>query len=611
MNAATRTFGNRSEPDPRVSACSPVIAPLKGRDFAGSGKTHRRRYQDRGPTLFDFIPGIHTTPRTVQDLLAAIQQHKPQLPVPMLQTTAGHISTFLNTPVEELAIDALADIGPEFRDYLRERRYKRNSVRSYSNFLSLLLRIANEFGWDPQDLHVPEAWKTIFAAMPRDSAAHRICRYAIRHRKAPSDFCDADLDAWEQQAVSYGRSYSYTRGAKSEFRHLLSTSGLLGLVSGVSCSPEAAHYGVPLRSFPRRLRTEVEALLKWKQDLFAAGRPRHQRLRPVSAKNLEAIITRLYGFVTRVQKRTATKLVDLVTEQSVTAYINWALSERRIKGSGITATLGCLAAAVRWNPKYKAQDFAWFRPLISQIQPDLESTKLRRKLSKYVPYEDLAKIPELIAAKRDEAAKLGSRQVALLVHDQLLLSWFLNLVWRQRNVRECRIGHNLFKAEIPLIANMAVPAWARERIQANPHELFWQFHFSEDETKTGHEVRAILPRRLIPLLEEYLEHHRPVLLADRICTNLFLNREGTRLTMNQVTDLISTLTLRYAHRRVTPHLFRDIFAYRWLEDHPEGYLTLSKMLWHRDIKTTLRIYGSRFDESHGLCRVEEWLDGLQ
>jgi len=45
-----------------------------------------------------------------------------------------------------------------------------------------------------------------------------------------------------------------------------------------------------------------------------------------------------------------------------------------------------------------------------------------------------------------------------------------------------------------------------------------------------------------------------------------------------------------------------------LEHHPEDFLTLSKILWHRNIKTTLQIYGANFDESHGARRVEQWLD---
>lgn len=49
---------------------------------------------------------------------------------------------------------------------------------------------------------------------------------------------------------------------------------------------------------------------------------------------------------------------------------------------------------------------------------------------------------------------------------------------------------------------------------------------------------------------------------------------------------------------MTPHLFRDAFAYAYLESHPEDYLTLSKILWHRSIKYTLSVYGRNFDESN-------------
>jgi hypothetical protein len=44
-----------------------------------------------------------------------------------------------------------------------------------------------------------------------------------------------------------------------------------------------------------------------------------------------------------------------------------------------------------------------------------------------------------------------------------------------------------------------------------------------------------------------------------------------------------------------------------LESHPEDYLTLSKILWHRNVQTTLGIYGAQFDGSNGVRRVDEWL----
>jgi hypothetical protein len=55
-------------------------------------------------------------------------------------------------------------------------------------------------------------------------------------------------------------------------------------------------------------------------------------------------------------------------------------------------------------------------------------------------------------------------------------------------------------------------------------------------------------------------------------------------------------------------LFRDIWAFWWLKNHPEDFLTVSKVLWHRDLKSTLRKYGSKFIESQALVLVEEELD---
>ena len=208
----------------------------------------------------------------------------------------------------------------------------------------------------------------------------------------------------------------------------------------------------------------------------------------------------------------------------------------------------------------------------------------------------------MICAERKKASDLNSVEAAFLVHDELLFSWLVTLVWRQRNIRECQIGRNVFKGEIPALVNLALPQWAQEKLRTNPREQFWQFHFNEDETKTHREVRSILPRRLVPLLEKYLNCYRPMLLRDPGGTNLFLNRKGDPLTLRELTRLVSNLTARYGQRRVTPHLVRDIFSFWWLKHHPRDYLTLSKMLWHTNIQTTVRTYGSRFDESHALCQ---------
>jgi integrase len=88
---------------------------------------------------------------------------------------------------------------------------------------------------------------------------------------------------------------------------------------------------------------------------------------------------------------------------------------------------------------------------------------------------------------------------------------------------------------------------------------------------------------------------------------LFINRAGGPLASYSIRDLVANITFRCAGRRVTPHVCRDIFAYHWLDDRPEDYLTLSKILWHRNVNITLQKYGRRFDESNGTCKLEEFL----
>jgi len=205
-------------------------------------------------------------------------------------------------------------------------------------------------------------------------------------------------------------------------------------------------------------------------------------------------------------------------------------------------------------------------------------------------------------------------RVSLMMMQQLLMMWLLILPWRQRNIRECRVSGpepNLFKGPICPGSELTKPAWVIQEEQTTLGAQFWQFRFKPIETKTGAPIHALLPKQLVPILEEYLSEHRPNLLRGNYSDTLFLNRRGGPIDSIIMSQLVRELTFRYAGRQVTPHRFRDIVAYAWLLDHPDDYLRLSKLLWHRNINTTLRIYGARFNESSGVVAMESWLEERQ
>ena len=272
-----------------------------------------------------------------------------------------------------------------------------------------------------------------------------------------------------------------------------------------------------------------------------------------------------------------------------------------------------LYGAMRHHPNYRNQDYGWFSDLCGGLPEDDTVARAARKAKKKVAYDVLLTVPQLIRGSRVKRCS-DPKQAAWVAHDELLMAWITTLPWRQRNIRECRIGDpgrsNIFFAALsgPGSVHIARPEWVQKALTTTPHQGFWQFYFLPEETKTAHEVRGILPRRLIPLLEQYIAQHRPLLVVPgRDPATLFLNRDGGALDQPRMTDLVAELTLRHTGVRVTPHIIRDIFAFAWLEAHPEDFLTLSKILWHQDVKYTLRVYGSDYDESNGARSIDQWL----
>jgi site-specific recombinase XerD len=98
---------------------------------------------------------------------------------------------------------------------------------------------------------------------------------------------------------------------------------------------------------------------------------------------------------------------------------------------------------------------------------------------------------------------------------------------------------------------------------------------------------GFLPSELTTLVEEYLGHRAALIPSGRPDPGiLFLNEKGKAMTRQQMTELVESLSSIYAGKAANPHLFRDIVAYEWLENHPHDYLTLSKLLWHKTVEQT-------------------------
>jgi hypothetical protein len=557
-------------------------------------------------------PSANNTPeapdlKTLSDLLRRLGENPPPA-FAMLRTTCSLLAVYLNGGPEQVLLDSVNETRDGFRPFLESRKYTGNSVRSYLNFRRILLKSARALGWSPNDA-VPEEWRGVLA-LATEMKCTDIVKDIARIRTTPGDVTIPDVDRWVEMKIEQDRSFSWANGKKRSFWRLLRDCGCT--VQTPKCILRESKYGVPLDQFPPDLKAEVLALLKWKQAAYSLNRPKHGRHRAVTAKNLLKIIRQLFGFAVNIRGGAdITSLSQLMQKQIVGEYVEWCINEREVKGRSLQCDLGLLGGSLRKHPSYTSLDIDWFTPLLESLPTEGETELKKRKAERYLEYSVVESIPAAIHSGRTAAEKKGIVQVARLTTEELLMKWIITLPWRQRNIREMRIGGpspNVFKGRVPPFSDMDKPAWVMQEEEKNPAAEFWQFHFNADETKTGHEVSALLPRQLIGILEEYLKDFRPHLLRSVDPKTLLVGPKGKAMCAGQVTAIVGKLTLRHGRRRVTPHLFRNIVSFTWLKAHPKDYLTLSKMLWHSNINTTIKCYGSRFNESNGVSAMESWLD---
>jgi len=273
-------------------------------------------------------------------------------------------------------------------------------------------------------------------------------------------------------------------------------------------------------------------------------------------------------------------VLDLFTPELVRKFIRRLIKDHHCKRTSVVARLGPMINALRRHRRYRDTDFSWVREVLSEFQiEDPEELRRRRRKSE-VDYGSLNSMLEQMTVERRALNNPSSEEHAWQVHDELLTLWLITLPMPPRCIRQARLGNgrNIFKLPAPDGTN-GIPPWALAECDLNPEATFWQFRFGPSETSNAQEESGFLPRRLLPLLEEYLSVHRRHLLRSSDPGTLFLDRSGGSMGTLALLQRVGILTERYLHRKVTPTAFRAIFAYNWLQQKPRDYATLGGILW--------------------------------
>ena len=165
-----------------------------------------------------------------------------------------------------------------------------------------------------------------------------------------------------------------------------------------------------------------------------------------------------------------------------------------------------------------------------------------------------ARIP-VIRRNRKDVRRLGGKRATRFQYG-LMLKLLVRIPLRQRNVREIRLEHNLYKDE---------------------RTGHWHLQFSGDELKIGNRGSEVNKYEvdltedttgLVAVLEEFLNVYRPLLLGAQPSLFLFITK-GKPFTATTLWQQLSIVVTMGTGKRFYPHLIRSIWATKAIEKKEE------------------------------------------
>jgi integrase len=216
------------------------------------------------------------------------------------------------------------------------------------------------------------------------------------------------------------------------------------------------------------------------------------------------------------------------------------------------------------------------RELVARLQPAAEVEKLGLDM--------------MHAADHDRFRTASER--AVLYRDGLLIAFLVHRPLRLANLASIAVGGQL------------------QRRGAG-----WWLSFDGAEVKGGRDIDCTWPEDLVPALEQYLEVHRPVLLAGAPGTlpaadGLWVALGGRPMGKSAIEFQIRSRTGEEFGKPIFPHAFRHLAATTIATVDPENVQAASAVLSHASARTTEDHYnrakmvdaGRRYHEALGQQR---------
>lgn len=347
--------------------------------------------------------------------------------------------------------------------------------------------------------------------------------------------------------------------------------------------------GMAWANFPASLREDFDDFVAASKGKKVSGKKK-PGLRPATIANYQKNV-RLFATCLvelGIPATSLTSLEVLVTaanfENGLEQYLgDDELDEARPRVSAMATTLMSIARYLREKNELSSEAHAAMKDIYDTVryhQPGL-SAKNRERLNQFRSNENVTTLYRLPQTVFDELATVKEPKVR---HAQEAQMAVLLMILCQAPVR------------ISNAAAIDLDKHVCKLTGENGHE--WLLQWAGVEVKNGVALTHHLPTRCVTLLERYIAQYRPLLMAEPT-TLLFTGQNGGGKLAGPLGKQLSSFIKRRTGFIVNPHLLRHLTAYLYLRKHPGAYVTVQRMLGHKNLQTTLDFYtGMETDHDH-------------
>ena len=341
--------------------------------------------------------------------------------------------------------------------------------------------------------------------------------------------------------------------------------------------PAREAYVLPLAAFPVTFQADIELWLDrlaGKTDLDVGPvRP----LRSISIMKWRFGLRQIASALVQRgrQPATLTSLAELVTVAAAATILGFFLERAGNRPCAQTQSLAArLKAIAKHHVRVAPEILVQLQRMAQRVTPPVQgmTDKNRNTLRQFADPTMQRRLVNLPAElfERLLTSSAPPKQLALRLQSALAVEFLLVVPMRLKNLAALELERHL-------------------RRSGNGRQARWFVVIPGAEVKNGQTLELPLPERTVRLLELYRARVLPVLAEQPAAMWLFPGLQGSKKEVS-LRQQIGKFVRRELGCQLSPHQFRHLCGYLYLQRHPHGHEVVRAMLGHRSIETTIKFY---------------------